>query len=402
MMDPKLKQAYSPRSHYKETFRPLHYQPVERRGLAVPAQVIPESAPARCMDLLTMTQKDFVQKPINLVEKFKIQNNLKTPKSAFDDCTSYKCDFQTRRSVPSLTSKTLMRTTMPRIVEVRPDENYLTTNQCTLRRWRGDNPSISYKEVQEPPFFSGEFQKDTVSAADFSASAVVGGRPSTNCKRPAKREALACFNGSTTNKAVYKLPAISERDPVCMKGRSQVMEETMAPTCGKMESLTQYRWDNPGFYFKTSRRSVPPPYMDKLALFDGKLDDKSEHVTSFKEPPLSSKVSAHHTVACLMDSIRSMKFLKTTPRPLNSDSSDRIYHPAVGRSEVESETRRSFPPSTGKAPKAFLSLDERFGNKKGAKYSEKLLDETAYRSDFKPRPFPKAVPCPVESTLKGV
>ena len=258
MMDPKLKQAYSPRTHYKETFHPLHSQPVEQRGLAVPAQVIPESAPARCMDFLTMTQQDFVQKPINLVEKFKMKNNLKTPKSAFNDCTSYKCDFPTRRFVPSLTSETLMRTTMPRIVEIRPDENYLTTNQCTLRRWESGNLSIPYKEVQEPPFFSGNFQKDTVSATTFSDSAVEGGRPSTNCKKPDKRATLGNFNGTTTNKTAYKLPPVtfSERDPVHLKGRSKVMEETMPPTSGKMESLTQYRRDNPGFYFKTSRRSV--------------------------------------------------------------------------------------------------------------------------------------------------
>lgn len=423
MMDPTLKQAYDPVTNYKDKFPPREYQPVERRGLAVPSRVLPRAPPAASMDLVSMSCKDYVQKPLNSVEKIVAKNNLKIPKAPFQDSTSYNAHYPMRAFSPSEMSKSLMRTTMPRIVEVEPDENYQTTNQCTLRKWSGNKHSVPYKELQEPRFFTGKLQKKTVTAVDYSGAAVEGGKPSTTCKKkltwhaPEKR-----FDGLTTNKVVYKLPTVSERGTVHIKGQSQVMEETMEPRTGKMELLTQYRRDNPGFFFKTSRRSVPPPQLVKLALFKGPLGNQSEQQVELSSsmPPLKDNQLGSHAMEKRVfssgdnkieqrpvnkesDSINKteyFQFWETTPRIRHGDSSERVYHPSQRGFVAESETRASFPPIVGgKASKACEPLDLRFGNK-APKHGHTFSGETAYSKDYTPRPLPKAEVCPAEVMLQ--
>lgn len=412
MMDQKLKQTYDPKSSYNEKFHPRQYQPVERRGLAIPARIIPQTHPTFSMDLLSMTSKDFVQKPLSYVEKCVAKNNLQTPRAPFQDSTSYKSHFPTRIFNPNPMSMSLMRTTMPRIVEVEPKECFLTTNQCHLKEWNGKNQSIAYKELQEPPFFSGNFQKETVTATDYSGAAVEGGRPGTNCKKIPIRQYPGDFYDSTTNKETYKLPIIDKRDPVHLKGHSQVMEETMEPVTGKMETLTQYQHDNPGFYFRTSKRSAPPPILEKLVLFKGALNDGSEHTTRFKDmTPSMATSGVDETVEFdgekkqqqLNDSINKtdyFQFWKTKPRIRYGDSCERVYHPSQRKFDAETETRASFPPiRNGKAAKLCESLDVRFGNK-APKHPRTFDGKTAYKRDYAPRPFPKAEICPVEAMLQ--
>ena len=412
MMDPKLKQAYDPKSIYDEKFPPREYQPVERRGLAIPARVIPQAPPTFSMDLLSMTSKDFVQKPLSHIEKCVSKNNLKTPRAAFQDSTSYKSHYPTRIFNPNPMSLSLMRTTMPRIVEVEPKEYFLTTNQCHLKEWGGKNRSTAYKELQEPPFFSGDFQKETVTATDYSGAAVKGGRPGTSCKKTPIKQAPGDFNDITTNKVAFRFPIIDKRDPVHLKGHSQVMEETMAPTTGKMESLTQYRHDNPGFYFRTSKRSAPPPNLEKLVLFKGTLREESEHTTRFKDIPSSMATSGtdgretfdndkkQHLLNNSVNKTDYFRFWKTKPRVRYGDSCERVYHPSERKFDAETETQASFPPiRNGKAAKQCESLDVRFGNK-APKHARTFDGKTAYKMDYAPRPFPKAEICPVEAMLQ--
>lgn len=421
MMDPKLKQMYNPVTNYNDKFPPRVYQCVERRGLAVPARILPRAPPAASMDLLSMSCKDFVEKPLNLVGKVVAENNLKIPKAPFQDSTTYKSHYYpTIATSSSPVSKSLMKTTMPRIVEVKPDENYLTTNQCTLKKWSGSNRSVPYKELQEPPFFTGKFQKKTVTSVDYSGTAVKGGKPSTTCKKQLTWQAPEeGFDGCTTNKMAYKLPIIGQRGPMHIKGRSQVMEETMEPSTGKVESLTQYRRDNPGFLFKTSRRTVPQPQLEKLVLFRGPLINQSEQRVSFKEPsmpPLQRIQSGYSAVEKASrdkipqrridgkpDSINKteyFQFWETTPRVRHGDNSERVYRPSEQRFVAESETSASFPPiAGGKASKVCEPLDVRFGNK-APKHGHTFSGQTAYNGDYTPRPLPKAEVCPAEAVLQ--
>lgn len=415
MVDENLKQTYDPKSSYNEKFHPREYQPVERRGLAIPARIIPRGPPSFRMDLLSMTHNDYVQKPLSYVEKCVAKNHLKTPRAPFQDSTSYKSHYPMRIFNQNPMSKSLMRTTMPRIVEVEPGDYFLTTNQCTMRKWSGNNQSISYKELQESPFFNGDFQKETVTGIDYSGSAVEGGRPGTSCKKVPTRPAPEKFDGLTTNKVVYKLPTIDERGPVHLKSRSQVMEETMAPLTGQMESQTQYRQDNPGFYFKTSKRSASPPLLEKLVLFKGPLGSKSEHSASFKElsnlekaksgiltstGTLDGKKKRRHLANDSVNKTEYFQFWKTKPRVRYGDSCERVYHPSQRRFEAETETRASFPPiRDGKASKACESLDVRFGNK-ALKHGHTFDGVTAYNRDYVTRPLPKAKICPAEAMLQ--
>lgn len=429
-MDQKLKLAYNPKSDYDETFTPRQFQPVERRGLAVPARILPGAPPTHSMDFLTMTHQDFVQKPLSYVQKATAKNHLQTPRAPFQDSTSYKSHYPMRAFDPNATAKPLMHTTMPRIIEVLPNENYLTTNQCTLRKWSGKNQSIGYKELQEPPFFAGKFQNQTVSADNFSSSAIEGGRPGTNCKKVSRHLPDGGLDGRTTHKMAYKLPTLTERGPVHLKGHSQVMEETMDQQTGKMESLTQYQRDNPGFYFKTSRRCLSPPHLEKLELFKGRLDDKSQHKASFKilkelsrsfpsikdsypgrrgdrnDRTLSKSFTTPNVIFKNKNKqhdkdsvLHKTELWDPTPQVHHSDNSERVYHPSKTRFVAESETTASFPAVQAKASEACQPLDVRFG-RKGNKSKNTFTEETSYKIDYKPRPLRKPDICPAKAMLQ--
>ncbi len=252
--------------------------------MAPPARVLPE-APQCGMDHLTVTHRDFVPKPVLTTQRCKEKNNLRTPRAAFQDTTSYKSDFPRRDFDANQALLDSFKSTLPRIVEIQPKENYLTTSKTHHKDWEGIHKSTPYKELQEDMFFKGEIQKDSVSKVDFSEGAVKGGKPSS-CKVAATRHAPeGDFDGNTTNKIFYKLPVIAEREPLRLKGRSETHRETLEPVLGKINTLTQYQRDNPGFYLHTSKRWMCPPYPDKLQLFEGAFRDQSEQKSSYRTMP---------------------------------------------------------------------------------------------------------------------
>lgn len=467
MMDPKLKQYYNPKTHYQLTFHPRECQPAVRPGLAVPACMLPK-APFCPMDNLSISHSDFVEKPINMVEKHKEVLNLRTPKAAFQDITSYKCDYPVRIFDPNPTALSQMRSTLPRIIEVLPNENYLTTNQSTLRNWYGNHQSSPYRELQEPPFFEGEFHDKSVSTKDFSSSAIEGGNPSTSYKKESRHEPEGSFDGGTIHKTMYKLPAIYENEPLHLKGRSQTMQETMEPNTqmGKIDYTTQYHSDHPRIHIHTGRRWMCPPHLDKLQLFRGSFNDRSEHRSSYtvrnevprirtsfknkiqlasfplesgnfddhtvtgtdfqpthKEERMDRKQAAsdiaqkvtfdskngkqmkevHHFSGEFRDKTTNkteyFKFWKLPPRVRYGDSSERVYHPSQIKFIAESETKAKFLPVNGKPSEICKPLDARFKNKP-KNNRIKLSYETAYGSDFVPRPLPRIDVCPAEMVLQ--
>ena len=400
MVDQKLKRNYDPKSYYDTIYTPREPVIATRRGLAVPARVLP-LAPQISMDLLSVTHCDFVEKPIYSVTKTKAMNNLETPRASFQGISTYKADYPQQIFDVNPTAPTLMRSTLPQIIEVQP--SYVTTNQATLKGWNGNHQSKGYRELQEAPFFAGNFQKETVSAKDFSGVAIEGGRPSTTCKKKDKRHTLeGDFDDSTTNKTTYKLPQVSERGPVNLKGKTRVMEETMEPSSGNMNFMTQYREDNPGFIFRSSKRWMLPQ-KDSVHLFAGKLAGRSEQKSSFKPKhnrlPTYPMESGQKFQNKSVNQADYFKFWKLPPRVQYGDRCEHIYHPSQAKFEAESETKASFLPLNEKPAQIFKPLDARF-NKEAPKYSNKLSDVTAYRTDFVPRPFPKPYVCPAEVLLQ--
>lgn len=184
-----LKLNYNPKSDYQLTFAPKQFQAAvrpRRPGLAVPARILPEAVPPP-MDFHTVSQRDFVKMPIIKVNKSTMKHNLRLASGAFQDVTSYRSDFPKRAFDLNPTAASLRRNTWPQPIEVQP--NYLTTNQCDMRKWSGLQRSIPYKELQEERFFTGDFQKESVTAKEFSKYSVKGGKPGTSCKKMAVRHA---------------------------------------------------------------------------------------------------------------------------------------------------------------------------------------------------------------------
>lgn len=435
MMDPKLKRYYDPKSHYSQTFQPLQIQEAIRRGLSVPARVLP-TCPSVGMDLCSVSHKDFIKKPIHTVTKCKEVPNLRTPRATFQDGTSYRADYPPRAFDPNPTAPSLMRSTLPRLVELPPSKGFLTTNQLLLGKWAGQQRCRpkGYKELQEPPFFSGHFQKKSVACEDFSRAALNGGRPGTSCKPENTRHAPeGDFDDTTTHRTTYTQPKTGQKDPPQLRGQSRVAEETMEPALGRMESLTQYREDNPGFEFRTSRRWLCP-HPDNLKLFKGRsFVDMSEHRSSYRprkavggenlptgtleknQPdaglPKGGKIrfdeaSGPQDKMTVDNRERAFdgkgvnqtdyfRFSKTTPRVRYGDRCEHVYHPSEKQFDAESETRAKYLALRGKPAEIFKPLDERF-HSEAPKYSNRLSELTAYRNNFAPRPHPPRERCPAE------
>ncbi len=280
IVDPAMRQAYNPKSNYNTTF--CTREPIQRPGMAVPARVPSKLPPGETMDLITVNKRDFVQKPLDTSRKLhKLAHAIQTPSAPFNGTTSYKSDFVGRAFDPNPMADDLMRTTIPKIVEVQPDKNYTTVNESTLRKWNSNWKPVAYKEFRKGPLFAGKFQGETVTAMDFSTDAVKGGRPSTCYKAKETKTETRKFDGKTINKTVYKLPAVIEKMPLHLKNKSKGQLETMEPIEGDMDLVTQYMKDNPEYRAPLVRRRMCKPHPDKLHLFTGLFDDRSEHKTKY-------------------------------------------------------------------------------------------------------------------------
>jgi len=282
MMDQELKTHYNPMSDYKATFHPLTETGRTKRGMAVPARILSDLNSSEPMDNLTMTRKDFIPKPLKEAKVPPKQrgNKPKLSNAPFHDSTSYKTDFPKRKRDPNPMSDTLMRTTLPKIVEVGPEDVYCTTNQETLKQWQGNCRSESYKELQEKPFFSGKIDTETMMKKDFKT--VKNAKPSKSCKKIETHKSAGDFNDSTTNKSEYKLPPLTKKKVMFSKNNSQKMVETMEPfNEGNNDYLTQYQRDTSNLLDRSVKRGYCPPEQDKLNLFHGDFDHKTVTKASF-------------------------------------------------------------------------------------------------------------------------
>lgn len=469
MMDYALKRHYNPKSHYQVTFRARETPSVMRPGLAVPATILPVASSVHPDIMISVNKKDYiVPKKIPPTNIPKHVGNLRVPGAPFQDTTSYKLDFPQRPFDPNPMANTLMRTTMPRIIEVKPSDNYQTTNQSTLRKWSGNNKPQGYKEVIEQPLFTGEFKGESVTAKDFSGASVENGRPSSIIKREdVRQEVPEGFDEDTEHKVAFKLPQITERDPPQLKNSSRRHEETMDPKTGGMSSETQYRGDsNPKFRFHVGKRGMSLPQVDNLQLFQGPFKAKSEQKVSYtadwgghpqplpsfkgcqKESlpiesgkfddrtttgqhfqPVSVKKSLEglHASAAVASKARFesedshrvrdlsdfgfkfsdnkpvnqtdyFQFWKTVPRVRHGDTAERIYHPSAAKFVGESETKTSFLPVKGELVLPCEGLDSRF-QKAMPKSDAKMNSQTAYMSEYVPKPLPQVSACPAEMLM---
>ena len=277
------------------------------------------------------------------------------------------------------------------------------------------------------------------------------------------------FDGISTYMTMYKSPMFSTKNPLHLRTCSKTQYETMEPTTGKTDYQTQYQRDNPLLPYIIRRRCLCAPYPDKLQLFQGQFDPKSEHHsryvqnwkvlpqprTSFKgnqrassslingefddrtttnthyQPvskeaqftglqevnEIASKVSFDNKNGQKLKDVQHFggefkdktvnqseyfQFWKVPPRIHYGDSTERIYHPSKDKFSGVSETKAQFLHHImAKPAEQFQSLEARY-NKSVPKYSEKMSDETAYKTDFIPRPLPQPQVCPAEMLLQKV
>ena len=295
MMDPELKQKYNPKSHYQTIFPPRDGQPVFRPGMAVPARIFPKLPPAH-MNQKSVSQMDFIEKPLNSNRILhKPSHAIRTPGAPFDNTTSYKSDYYEKIFDPNPMASSLMRVTLPKIIEVQPDKNYSTTNESMMKKWSGNLKSEGYKELQEEPFFTGEFQGESVTMKTFGPDAVKGGRPRSTCKISKTRHIPeGSFQGNTTAKEAYKLPVLTEKSPLCLRSKTKTQQETMVkPKVRNTDFVTHYMKDNSGLLPNVPRRGMCPPHPDKLQLFRGPFKAVSEQKASYfdREADLTTTIS---------------------------------------------------------------------------------------------------------------
>lgn len=282
MLDQRLKASYHPTSDYMDTFHPIQNVRMTKRGLAIPAQIFPKSNPCQPMDTLSTNRKDFVEKPLVATMVLpKMKGSLSGPsKMPFQDATSYKIDYPRRRFDPNPMAESLMRTTLPRIIEVGPEDNYCTTNQKCLKEWNGNKRQEGYKELQEKPFFVGNIQTESLMRNDYDMK---NGKPSTSCKKIETHLSNGNFDGKTMHQIMYTLPPLPQQRVVFSKNQTKVQLETMAPNQEGAELLTQYQRDSCKLPKHTMRRCFCPPEPDKLSLFGGNFDHKTENKSSYVE-----------------------------------------------------------------------------------------------------------------------
>ena len=279
MMDQKLKANYNPISDYKDTFHPIEGVATTKRGLAVPAHILTKLDPCQCKDNLSMTRKDFVEKPMIGTKAFSIPkgNILSLSGATFQDATTYQLNYPWRKFKSNPMAQSLMRTTLPQIVEVSLEDNYATTNKQSHKEWNGNYRSVAYKELQEEPIFVGNIQTKSLTRNDFSS---IEGKPSTSYKKVEPLLENGDFDETTTHNTVYKIPALPQKRVLFSKTQSKDKRETPIPKQDGAEFMIFHR-DRFELPKSSVRRSICQPEPDKLSLFSGNFDHKTENKSSF-------------------------------------------------------------------------------------------------------------------------
>ena len=92
-------------------------------------------------------------------------------------------------------------------------------------------------------------------------------------------------------------------------------------------------------------------------------------------------------------------FSKLPLRVRHGDMAERAFQPSKAKFEAKSVTKTEFVPVKAEPVEQFKPLDERF-HSEGAKYCNGFSNESAYKSDYIPRPLPQLDRCPADLILQ--
>ncbi len=407
--------------------------------------------------MLTVNRKEFVKHPIQSKRvTFKPQEMPRLSSSKIQTNTSYKEDFPPRKLDPSVRqpNKVLLPTVQCDNVSIA--DNYVTTNQKMLKGWTGLHYQSAYGEPESQKLFHGDFDGKSTFQNDFQARS---GRPSTSCKQAPTVHVSknAEFYDETTNRITYTLPKIVEKESLHLRKHAKKNKESLSPNAnaGKMDTLSQYQQDNPGFSRLPHKQSICEPQPDTLQLFNGPqlsqtetmacynprhlanavqresfkmdqqrhtngghFDDRTSFKTDFQPIPLD-KVACTKTIgnshmlgtqAKLAQDFGEGFSKETTnkvhfqpwevhPRVCYGDRAERMFRPSNQPFKGKSETKSSFIPIATKPSESCKPLDVRFGRRSTAAY-ERMASGTTYGDHFLPKPLPYRKQCPVELLLR--
>ena len=277
---------YKPETDYQSTFRPINaIQALAcRPALKIPPRVL-HTLPSNKLDLVSINQQDYTRHLFHTKTKsFKPTGLSQVSDTPLGNDTSYKLHYPPRKLLFNPPSDTLMRTTFNNKQDLDPHENYVTMNQEMLKGWKGLHFPQPFREPLHVSFFQGKFDGQTIARKDFNPEIPIKGRPSTSFKKIEKSivtDSDADFAKDTTNRCTYTRPQTIAREDAHLRKDGKKNRETLEPARGKVQDLTQYRIDNPGFQTRPVRRSACAPAVDSLQLFQGKRNVISEHQASF-------------------------------------------------------------------------------------------------------------------------
>ena len=339
-------------------------------------------------------------------------------------------------------------------------DSYVTMNQKMLKEWPDYHCPQSYGEPITAPFFQGEFDGKTVFQNDFKKDVILFGRPSTSFKKSETTHVKnAAFHSETTNKSDYKLPQIFTREQVHLRQDAKKNKETMDTSNEKMDALTQYQRDNPGFRHLPVKQCLLAPQPDNLKLFagpqqtitenqanykyfqnaprprttckkkqqhhanSGQFDDRTSFKTDFQPIPLEEMMAqaqidkqaaaigatykmgaqakqaqdyGHRFTGKTTNSVHFQQW-NVSPRIRHGDRSEITYRPSNHPFNVKSETSTNFVPMTVRPSKSCKPLDVHFGQQ--SSLCQAMASTTSYGDHFLPKPLPPKEQCPAELLL---
>jgi hypothetical protein len=186
----------------------------------------------------------------------------------FYDETSHKIDYQAYDITKP--DKFTVSTTLPKIIECTP--NYLTSNKRFFPEWEGSNhrPHPYYELPQQHELFKGKFDGLSCTKRDFVKIPLLSLKPKVNCKNPETSHRVnEKLDDLTTTKESFSLPKLSltiRREPLRLKNNPQKNTETMEPTTGQFQSITQYKEDNPEYITRPAKRKMCRPLGENIQL----------------------------------------------------------------------------------------------------------------------------------------
>ena len=422
----------------------------QKRGIKLHPRLIPAPPKIKMQSSTTYVKAYPDPGHQKLRENLKPDDKYIKTDSKFYDKTSYNDDFFDRMQhaeaepvKPPLSPETRKELTLPTIVNC--SLNYETTNEKFFPKWK-DTSECRLKPYGEPfikPLFTGRFNDETVTKREFYKKST---RPRT-CYIPTdvKLYGGGKFDDFTVTKDTFRLPKIVERKMPFLRNHSLKNVESMEPIrAGKIQSLTQYRRDNPPFLFQPTKRKLSRPQADKiLSLSNGynlplitvqktafpnwgrrevpgllKTEDQTEklsgplqketHYTdsykliSLPRPQVKHLEETpfvyHHNRIPFPISVNQSEYFKfrtVRPRRFHGDKAElKIYRgPPKAKFGCNTHYQDHFPGTTGERPQCFKPIDTRIVD------LAKLSDYTSYNEHYPKRELPIAEICPAELVL---